>query len=159
MLQGQPVQKLHRDERIAMLILNFVDGADVRVVQSGSSTSLAAEAFQRLGVICKVFGQEFQSDESPKFGVLGFVDDTHPAAAQLLNDAVVRDGFADHGWRRTQGAMLGMRRGRVNENAHQSHRWTRKGQMQRFQAIRNKTLPSGDGRVPFGIRSRYFLRK
>jgi len=28
--------------------------------------------------------------------VLGLVDDTHPPAAQLLDDAVVRDGLADH---------------------------------------------------------------
>ncbi len=30
--------------------------------------------------------------------VLGLVDDAHAAAAQLLDDAVVRDGLADH-WR------------------------------------------------------------
>ena len=32
--------------------------------------------------------------------VLGFVDHTHPAAAQLLDDAVVRDGLTDHGAQR-----------------------------------------------------------
>ena len=31
-----------------------------------------------------------------EFSVLGLVDHTHPAAAQLLDDAVVRDGLADH---------------------------------------------------------------
>ena len=30
-----------------------------------------------------------------KSGVFGLVNNTHPAAAQLLNDAVVRDGLAD----------------------------------------------------------------
>ena len=28
--------------------------------------------------------------------VLGLVDDTHPATAEFLNDAVVRNGLADH---------------------------------------------------------------
>jgi len=28
--------------------------------------------------------------------VLGFIHHTHPAAAQLLDDAVMRDGLADH---------------------------------------------------------------
>jgi len=28
--------------------------------------------------------------------VLGLVDDTHPSTAELLDDAVVRDGLADH---------------------------------------------------------------
>ena len=29
--------------------------------------------------------------------VLGFVDHTHPSAAEFLDDAVVRDGLTDHG--------------------------------------------------------------
>jgi hypothetical protein len=39
--------------------------------------------------------KKFQGDEAPEFGVLGFVDPTHAAAAKLLDDAVVRDGLAD----------------------------------------------------------------
>src|ERR1022692_4124044 len=48
--------------------------------------------------------------------VLGLVDDSHTAAAQLLDDAVVRDDSVDHGWRRNSGAMLGVLRSRVNED-------------------------------------------
>ena len=29
-------------------------------------------------------------------GVFRFIDNTHPSAAKLLDDAVVRDGLADH---------------------------------------------------------------
>jgi hypothetical protein len=29
--------------------------------------------------------------------ILGFVNHTHPATAQLLDDAVVRNGLPDHG--------------------------------------------------------------
>jgi hypothetical protein len=32
---------------------------------------------------------------SAKLGVLGLVDNTHATAAQLLDDAVVRDGLVD----------------------------------------------------------------
>jgi hypothetical protein len=32
-----------------------------------------------------------------KVGVLGLVDHTHSAASEILNDAVVQDGLADHG--------------------------------------------------------------
>jgi hypothetical protein len=49
--------------------------------------------------------QELERDEASEIGVLGFVDNAHPAAAQLLDEAVVRDGLTDHG---TQAAMLGM---------------------------------------------------
>ena len=41
--------------------------------------------------------------------------DAHPAAAQLLDDAVVRNGLADHGWRVRSRLLLGMLQRRVNE--------------------------------------------
>jgi hypothetical protein len=44
-------------------------------------------------------GQELESYEPAELYVLGFVDHTHAAAAQFLDDAVVRDGLADH-WSR-----------------------------------------------------------
>ena len=56
----------------------------------------AAEALQSLGVLGDFFGQELQSDKTIEPGVLGLVDHTHPAAAELLDDAVVRDGLAEH---------------------------------------------------------------
>jgi hypothetical protein len=50
--------------------------------------------------------------QSGQGGVLRFVYDAHPATAELLDDAVVRDGLADHGI----GAMLGAVQGQVNES-------------------------------------------
>jgi hypothetical protein len=38
-------------------------------------------------------GQELQGDRATKLGVLSLVDHAHPAAAQLLDDAVMRDGL------------------------------------------------------------------
>ena len=54
--------------------------------------------FERLLIVGNIFGQEFQRNKAAKLGVLGLVDNTHPAAAELLNNAVVRDGLAYH-WR------------------------------------------------------------
>jgi hypothetical protein len=42
------------------------------------------------------FGQELQGHEPAKAGVLGLVHNPHAAATELFNDAVVRDGLADH---------------------------------------------------------------
>jgi hypothetical protein len=39
-------------------------------------------------------GQEFERYLPVQPFVLGFINDTHPAVAQLLDDAVVRDGAA-----------------------------------------------------------------
>ena len=44
MLQRQPVQKLHRDEGLAVLLVNLVDGADIRMVERRSGLRLALKA-------------------------------------------------------------------------------------------------------------------
>jgi hypothetical protein len=43
-----------------------------------------------------VIGEKLERDKAAKLGVFGLVDHTHPTTAQLLNDAVVRDGSTDH---------------------------------------------------------------
>jgi hypothetical protein len=55
-----------------------------------------AKAFARLRVSCYVLRQELPGNEAAEFSVLGLVDHTHPAAAELLDNAVVRDGLPDH---------------------------------------------------------------
>ena len=55
-----------------------------------------SEALQRLRVPGDLFGQKLQGDEAVQPSVLGLVDHTHAATAELLDDAVVRDGLADH---------------------------------------------------------------
>jgi len=81
------------------------------MVESRRGTRLPAKAFQHLRVCCNVFRQELQSDKATEFDVLGLVDHTHPSTAQLLDDAVVRDGLTDH-WSR----ILRLRNGQVNES-------------------------------------------
>jgi hypothetical protein len=43
----------------------------------------------------QLVGQEFQRNKTAKLRVLGFVNHAHTATAELLDDAVVRDGLAD----------------------------------------------------------------
>ena len=63
---------------------------------------------------CAILGhfirQELEGDKAAEFDVFGLVDDSHPATAELLDDAVVRDGLADH-W----AEILGPEIGQVNE--------------------------------------------
>ena len=49
-----------------------------------------------LRVMGEFVRQELQSDVTAELYVLGFVHHSHATAAQLLNNAVVRDGLADH---------------------------------------------------------------
>ena len=99
MLQRPPIQKLHGNESLLAVFANFVDGANIRMIESGRRTRLPAKAFQCLRVSRQLLGQEFERDEAAKLGVLRLVDHTHPAATKLVDNAVVRDGLADHSWR------------------------------------------------------------
>src|ERR1700677_348041 len=96
MLQGRSVQKLHGDERLGILVANVINRADIGVVQCGRRLGFPPESGKRLRVTGHFLRQELESDETTQPCVLGLVDDTHPAAAELLDDAIVRDRLADH---------------------------------------------------------------
>src|SRR5580704_2600849 len=89
---------------------DFIDRADVGMVQRRSGTGFPAEAVQRLRVLCNVVRKEFQGNEAPEIEVFCFVDHSHAAAAQLLDNAVVRNGLPNH-WIE----ILGLRLEQVNE--------------------------------------------
>ena len=57
---------------------------------------LATEAFEDLRVLGDFIRQKFQRRKATEHGVLGLVDHAHPAAAQLLDNAVMRDGLPNH---------------------------------------------------------------
>ena len=94
-LQGRAVQKLHDNERLPFVLADFVNRADVWMVQRRCGTGFAAEAFQCLRVVGYVLGQKLQRNEAAKLSVLGLVDDAHSAAPEFLDDAVVRDDLTD----------------------------------------------------------------
>ncbi|MGA8104984.1 MAG: hypothetical protein WB869_22710 [Candidatus Acidiferrales bacterium] len=81
MLPRLAVQKLHGDERVAMLVVNFVDGADVGMIQCGGGLRLAFEAGESLRIFGNVVRQELQGDKAVQLYVLGLVDHAHTAAA------------------------------------------------------------------------------
>src|ERR1700746_2263728 len=95
-----------------LLLPDLVDRADARVVQRRGSFGFALEAAQSLRVLGHIVGQEFKSDKAAEVGVLGLVDHTHAAAAQLFDNTVVRDDRVEH-WRE---AMLFRRKEQVNES-------------------------------------------
>src|SRR5450631_1233744 len=66
------------------------------MVESRRRPRLPSKTFQGLRVSRQFLGQELQGDEAAQFGVLSFVDNAHPAATKLLDDAVVRNGLVNH---------------------------------------------------------------
>src|ERR1022692_1356212 len=96
MLQRHAIQKLHGDEGLVIVLADVVNGADVGVVESGGGASFTSETFQGLRVLRNVIGQELERNETTQFGVLGLVDYAHTAAAEFFDDAIARNGLADH---------------------------------------------------------------
>ena len=99
-LQGRAIEKLHHDERIPILLTDIVNHADVGMIERGSSLGFPLETRECLRVFRYVIRQKFERYETVKPGVLGFVDHAHTAAAEFLDDAVVRDRLANH-WRKS----------------------------------------------------------
>ena len=96
MLQRHAVEILHGDEGFAVLVVDFIDGADVGMIQGRGGLGFALEAAERLRVFGYIVGKELESDKAAELYVLSLVDHAHPATAELFYNAVMRDGFADH---------------------------------------------------------------
>ena len=81
---------------LPILLANVVNRADVGMIQSRSGLGLAVETLQCLRRPWRPLQAGTSGPQNGQPGVLGLVHHTHPAAPELLDDAVVRDGLADH---------------------------------------------------------------
>ena len=95
-LEGGAIQILHGDEGLPLLLADVINGADVGMVQSRGRLGLPLKAGQSLGVAGDVIGQELECHKTMKASVFSFVYHSHPPATDLLDNAVVGDGLADH---------------------------------------------------------------
>ena len=96
-LQRHAVEKLHDKEGLPGLLPDFVDGADIGMIERRGGLRLALEAGQGLGVFSDVVGQKLERDEAVQSYVFSFVYHAHAATAELLENSIMRDGLADHG--------------------------------------------------------------
>ncbi len=74
--QSLAFQILHHQEDTALVLANFVNCANVRMIQSGRGTSLPPESFQRLRIIRQGVGEKLESDKTVELDVLSLVDHT-----------------------------------------------------------------------------------
>ena len=95
MLQRLAFQKLHGDERLAFVLANLVNGADVWVIQRGGGARFSLESLQRLPVFAQRIRQELEGNQAAQFCILSAINHTHPTAPELLENAVVRNRLTD----------------------------------------------------------------
>ena len=99
LLQRLPLQQLHDDELPVVVLADVVNGADVRMIQGRGGAGLTLETIDRMRMLRQFRRQELQRHVPLQARVLSAIDDTHPPTSQLLDDAIVGDGLADHFWR------------------------------------------------------------
>jgi hypothetical protein len=97
--QGLTIEELHRNKRLIVVLADLIDGTDIGVVQGGRGLGFTLEPVQCLAIAGKFFWQELQRDKAMQSCVFGLIDHAHPATAEFFEDAVVRNGLADH-WRK-----------------------------------------------------------
>src|SRR5262249_23169199 len=88
-LQRRAFQILHSNKARAVVLANFVNRANVRMIQRGSRSGLAPEALQRVWVLRQIFGKKLDGYEASKLKVFGLEHDTHAAATDFLDNSVM----------------------------------------------------------------------
>ena len=78
MLERFAFEQLHGDERLAIVLANFVNRADVRMIQAGGGARFALESLEGLLILGHCLRQKFQRHQPPQFRVFG-LDRPHPS--------------------------------------------------------------------------------
>ena len=97
------VASLGLDSVMALVVFRLLL-LNIGMVERGGGFGLALESFSDAVIRNEMSRQELEGDQAFELGVFGPINDTHAAFAELVGDAVVRDGLADHPKRRLKGA-------------------------------------------------------
>lgn len=79
-----------------MVVLDVVNATNAGVGQRACRPRFAFKALQQLRILDEAVRDEFQRDKAAEFGVFRLVNHAHTAAAETLENAVMRDGIANH---------------------------------------------------------------
>jgi hypothetical protein len=91
MLERLAFEILHGDEEAAAIFGDFVNRANVGMIQRGSGAGFTAKTLEGRGVFGNVVREKLEGNRAAKIDVFGFINDAHPAAAELFENAEVGD--------------------------------------------------------------------
>ncbi len=88
----------HRQEHLAVRrLVDLMDSADVRVVERRGRLRLLHQALLGFGITRALGRQKLEGNHPLEPKVLGFVNDPHATAAELLDNAIVGNRSSFHG--------------------------------------------------------------
>jgi hypothetical protein len=96
LLQALAFKPFHHNEGMSVVVLNAVDGTDVRMVEQGRSARFPGKSFQGLGITGQVFGDKLQGHMTAELEIFRLIDHAHTTAPQLAEDAVMGYLLTDH---------------------------------------------------------------
>ena len=94
--QRLALDQFQHQEEDAGVLLQAVNGGDVRVIQRSQQMTFALEASHALGVGGDLGPEDLDRDLAVQARVVGPIDHAHPALADLLDDPVMAEGFSYH---------------------------------------------------------------
>ena len=89
-----PLDILHRDEEQAVGLGDFIDRADVRMVEGRGGPRFANEPRARVRVGRRLGGEQFERDVPAQLRIVGQVDFAHAACAEPRADLVATEPHA-----------------------------------------------------------------
>ena len=89
--QSNAIDVLHGDERCAVPLTDFVDLADVGMVDARGHLSFAQEALTANRIFLQRDRQNLECEFAPQLEVFGQINLSHPAVPQFAVDAVMRE--------------------------------------------------------------------
>ncbi len=101
MFQRDSIEELHGDEGLLVLLADFVDGADVRMVEAEAERASRRKRSSAWGSPGEILGKKLQGDKATEAQFFGLVNDAHAATAKLSHDAIMGDGAAGTEYRRS----------------------------------------------------------
>lgn len=87
---------LHHNKRRPVVLANFVDMDDVRVIQGEGRSRLLFKSTKTVGVGSHIRRQHFDGDVAPEPSIPRPKDLAHTPAPNLLDNLVVRERATDH---------------------------------------------------------------
>src|SRR5262249_30512676 len=97
--QRRPRDKLHAEEGFAILLADFVNGNDMRMLESGRSSRLGPEA-REIGSRGQCAALDhLEGHDAPQALLARLIDDPHPSFADALEEFVIADRASRAGTR------------------------------------------------------------
>ena len=94
--QGWPFDQLQDQTMNPVGLFQAIDGGDVGMIERSQDMRFPLEADHALRVVGEDRRQNLEGNFTPQLGVGGAINLSHPALAEHLRDAIMRNAFAYH---------------------------------------------------------------